>query len=54
MNDNILSGRERELLKIIRKEMKDIEFGVLTIDLIVKQEKIVRVEASTTKRAYKI
>jgi len=49
-----MSQPEKEIIDIITNECKFTPFGVLTLELIVKDGKVVRVEASTTKRCYKV
>ena len=54
INTTIKTNQEQEILEIIREEAKQIPFGVLSISLLIKDGRIMRVEASTTKREYKI
>jgi hypothetical protein len=50
----IKTNQEQEILEIIRKEAEQIPFGVLSIALIIKAGRVMRIEASTTKKEYKI
>ena len=50
----VTTSQEREILGIIDDEAKQIGFGKLSIELIIKDGKIVRVEASSTKKEYKL
>lgn len=51
---NATTSQEREILGIIDEEAKQIPFGILSVELVIKDGKIVRVETSTTKKQYKI